>query len=128
MYEVRNDETTRTIYVRMSGLLREEEMSAWAQEYRRVTDAYEGGRHLVLADMRGMLASSEAVAEMMRDAIAYARKRGVTCCAHLSDSAIQRLQAARIAREASEGDDVTVNVVSLEEANRVLDEARRRLP
>jgi len=37
---------------------------------------------------------------------------------------VKKLQAARLAREHSPDDDVTVNVVSLEEANKVLEEAR----
>lgn len=102
-------------------------MREWAEAYRNATDTYEGGDHLVLADMRGMKPASEDTAEVMQDAIAYARSRGVACCAHISDSTISRLQTARIAREASEHDDVTVDVVSIEEAHRVLDEARQTI-
>lgn len=127
MHETRNDTGKRTIYVRLSGFIREDEMSEWAQDYKAATDSYRGGEHLVLADMRGMKPTNETAAEIMREAIAYARARGVACCAHLSDSTISRLQTRRLAREASEHDDVTVDVVSLEEADAVLDEAREKL-
>lgn len=102
-------------------------MREWAQNYKDATDSYEGGDHLVLADMRGMKPTNEKAAEIMGEAIAYARARGVAACAHLSDSTISRLQTRRLAREAVEDDDVTVDVVSIDEAHKVLDEARDRL-
>ncbi len=107
--------------------MRENEMKEWADAYIAATDAYAGGPHLVLADMRGLKPAGPESAEIMGNAIAYARTRGVACCAHLSDSTIQRLQTARLAREASPHDDVTTDVVSPEEAERVLEEARVRL-
>lgn len=127
MWEVKNDPEKRTIYVRMSGFMREDEMKEWAEAYKAATDSYGGGKHLVLADMRGLKPATPEVAEIMGEAIGYARSRGVACCAHLSDSSIQRLQTARLAREASPHDDVTTDVVSPEEAERVLEEARARL-
>ncbi len=102
-------------------------MKEWAEAYKAATDSYGGGKHLVLADMRGLKPATPEVAEIMGEAIGYARSRGVACCAHLSDSSIQRLQTARLAREASPHDDVTTDVVSPEEAERVLEEARARL-
>ena len=127
MWEVKNDPEKRTIYVRMSGFMREDEMKEWAEAYKAATDTYKGEKHLVLADMRGLKPAGPEAAEIMGQAIGYARARGVACCAHLSDSTIARLQAARLAREAAVGDDVTTDVVSLEEAERVLAEARSRL-
>ncbi len=124
---MKNDPEERTIYVRMSGFMREDEMKEWAEAYIAATDTYQGGKHLVLADMRGLKPAGPEAAEIMGRAIGYARARGVACCAHISDSTIARLQAARLAREAAAGDDVTTDVVSLEEAERVLEEARARL-
>jgi hypothetical protein len=49
------------------------------------------------------------------------------CCAHVSDVTVTRLQAGRIARQASEGDDVTIDCVSIEEAERALRERRLEL-
>jgi hypothetical protein len=79
--------------------------------------------HIVLADMRGLRTLKKEVAECMGEAIGYARTRGVIRCTHLSDETVQRLQAHRIARESSAGNDVTVDVQSLEEAHAVCQEA-----
>jgi len=126
-FNLRNVSSERTIYIRMEGFFEEKEMRAFVDAYRKATDSYEGQPHLVLADMRGMQIASLEVSKLFGDAIGYARERGVACCAHLSSSTVQKLQAARLAREHSPGDDVTVNVVSPEEAHKVLEEARRRL-
>lgn len=127
MYEVDNDVEKRTIRLRMSGFMREDEMREWAEAYIAATDSYGGGKHLVLADMRGLKPADPKAAEIMGKAIGEARAKGVARCAHISDSTIARLQAARLAREASPGDDVTIDVVSLDEAEQVLDEARAKL-
>lgn len=126
-FSVRNEASERTIYIRMEGFFEETEMRNFVNAYREATDSYGGQPHLVLADMRGMRIASLAVSQLFGDGIGYARERGVVCCAHLSSSTVQKLQAARLAREHSPGDDVTVNVVSPEEAHKVLDEVRRRL-
>lgn len=127
-YSVRNDPAKRTIYIRMAGFLEEPQLRKLVELYREATASYRGQAHLVLADMRGMQIASMEMARLFGDAIGEARKLGVACCAHLSTSTVQKLQAARLAREHSPGDDVTVNVVSLEEAEKVLEEARLRLP
>lgn len=101
-------------------------MQEWAEVYLAATRSYGGGNHLVLADMRGLKPADPAAAEVMGSAIGYARAHGVACCAHISDSTVARLQARRLAREASPEDDVTIDVVSLEEAEQVLEEARAR--
>jgi len=123
-YSVRNDPSQRTIFIRMEGVFDEKQMRQLAQLYLEATAYYKGGQHLVLADMRGMHIASLEVAKILGEAIGEARKMGVACCAHVSSSTVQKLQAARLAREHSPDDDVTVNVVSLEEANKVLEEAR----
>lgn len=128
VFTVTNDRARRTIAIRMSGYLNEQHMSMFAAAYKEATDSYGGQPHLVLADMRGMTVAALSAAKILGDVIGYARARGVLCCAHLSDSILQKLQANRVARECSPGDDVTVNVVSLEEAERVLTEAQARLP
>jgi hypothetical protein len=46
---------------------------------------------------------------------------------HLSDDSVARLQAARLARQASPYDDSTFDVVSLDEAEKVLTELRLKL-
>lgn len=128
VFTVKNHQARRTIVIRMSGYLDEQHMTTFAKAYKDATDTYGGQPHLVLADMRGMTVTAVSAAKILGDAIGYARARGVFCCAHLSDSTLQKLQANRMARESSPGDDVTVNVVSTEEAERVLSEARARLP
>ena len=124
---VRNEPSKRTIFVTMQGVFGGEDMEEWARSYRQATDFYGGRSHMVVADMRGMKATRPSVAEILGEEIGYARKRGVVLCAHLSDDTVQRCQVARVARQYSPRDDVTVDVSSFEEAERVCDEVRDRL-
>ncbi|MDY7225621.1 hypothetical protein [Hyalangium rubrum] len=126
-YTVKNEPSERTIYIRMEGFFEEEEMRKFSKVALEATDTYGGQPHLVLADMRGMQIASIEVSKLFGEYIGSARQKGVACCAHLSTSTVQKLQAARLARENSPGDDVTVNVVSIEEAHKLFGEARRRL-
>jgi hypothetical protein len=123
-FSVKNEPSERTIYVRMAGFFEESEMKQLIQLYLEATASYEGKPHVVLADMRELQISSLDVSKLLGEAIGKARQQGVTCCAHLTSSTVVKMQMARLAREHSQGDDVTVNVGSLEEANKVLSEAR----
>lgn len=123
-FSVKNEPSERTIYVRMAGFFEESEMKQFIQLYFEATASYEGKPHVVLADMRELQISSLDVSKLLGDAIGKARQQGVTCCAHLTSSTVVKMQMARLAREHSPGDDVTVNVGSLDEANKVLAEAR----
>lgn len=127
-FEVSVDLGKRTLFTRMTGLFSEADMTAWAETYRRDgTDRFKGRPHMVLADMRGMKTVHPSIAAILGAEIGHARQNGVVLCAHLSDDTVQRLQAKRVARANVEGDDVTVDVASVEEAHRVIDEARARL-
>ena len=128
MIAIQDDRAKRTVRITMTGFIKLEEMQAAAVQMKGLTDAYEGSPHLCLADMRGLKPSSPDVAGAMGEAIAYARQHGVVHCAHLSDSSTVMLQAARLVREVVPGDPGITNVVSLEEAELVLDEVRRKLP
>jgi hypothetical protein len=123
-YSVKNEPSERTIYLRMEGFFEEAEMKEFVRLLHEATGSYGGQPHLVLADMRGMQISSLDVSKILGDAIGEGRQRGVTCCAHLTSSTVLKMQMARLAREHSHGDDVTVNVGTLEEAQKVLAEAR----
>jgi hypothetical protein len=90
------------------------------QDAKYVTDAFKGQAHIVLADLRGMGVVTEETGRIMGDVMRYGREHGTYCCVHLSDSSIFRLQTSRLAREVSPEDKVTVNVVSLDEAERVI--------
>jgi hypothetical protein len=126
--ELRVDLVGRTVYVRMHGIFNEEDMKEWSKHYReKATKAFRGIKHMVIADMRGMRPSALHVAKIMGDEIGYARLHGVVLCAHMSDHTVLRLQAARVARQNSPDDDVTVDVTSLEEAHAVIEEGRARL-
>lgn len=127
MIGVTNHPLRRTIVVRLTGVISAPEMHEFATRYRAATDTYHGEPHLVLADMRGMKTNAPATVNILQSSIAYARSCGVHCCAHISDDTVARLQMARIAREATPGDDVTIDVVSLEEAEVVLQEKRFEL-
>lgn len=126
-FSVKNDLAERTVYIRMEGFFEEQQMKEFARAALTATESYGGKPHLVLADMRGMQIASIEVSRLFGEYIGSARAKGVACCAHLSTSTVQKLQAARLARENSPGDDVTVNVVSVEEAHKLFSEVRRRL-
>lgn len=123
-FSVRNETSERTIYLRMAGFFEESEMKEFIRLYLEATESYGGRPHLVLADMRELQISSLDVSKLLGEAIGKARQRGVTCCAHLTSATVVKMQMARLAREHASGDDVTVNVGSLEEARKVLAEAR----
>lgn len=127
MFEVKNDIADRTIRIRVSGVIREADLREASEELRRITDRYNGSEHMLIADMRGLVPMSPECAALMGETIEYQRRRGVVLCAHLSDSSIIRLQAKRLAREAWSDDRMTIDVVSLEEAEKVLSEHRPTL-
>ncbi|HEX3777361.1 MAG TPA: hypothetical protein VHV51_22965 [Polyangiaceae bacterium] len=120
-FEIKNDDVRRVVYVRMTGTFDEAAMHAWARAYRaQGTALHAGKRHMVIADMRGMKTMHPSLAAIMGAEIGYARRHGVVLCAHVSDNTVQGLQAARVARQNSASDDVTVDVDSLDEAERVV--------
>ena len=123
-YSVKNETGEKTLHLRMEGFFEESEMKDFVRLVLEASASYGGQPHLVLADMRGLQISSLDVAKLLGEAIGKARQQGVTCCAHLTSATVVKMQMARLAREHSQGDDVTVNVGSLEEANKVLAEAR----
>ena len=126
-FEVVVDLANRTLSTRMTGLFSEADMIAWAKEYREGTDKFQDRKHMVVADMRGMKTVHPSIANIMGAEIGYAREHGVVLCAHLSDDTVQRLQARRVARQNSPADNVTVDVSTLQEARKVVDEARDRI-
>ena len=126
-FEVVLDLANRTLYTRMTGLFSEADMQGWAKQYHEATDKFQGRRHMVIADMRGMKTVHPSIANIMGVEIGYARDNGVVLCAHLSDDTVQRLQARRVARQNSLTDNVTVDVNSIHEARKVVEEARGRI-
>ena len=120
-FEINVDMLKRVVYLRMRGVFDELTMREWCRLYRsRGTDRFKGKNHMVVADMRGMKTLHPSIAALMGEEIGYARRNGVVLCAHVSDDTVQRLQAARIARQNSPGDDITIDVDSPEEAERVV--------
>jgi hypothetical protein len=126
-FEISDVAEERTLHVRMIGQFDLRTMHDFAREYWRVSRVYAGKPHMVLADMRGSQPASPEVAAVLGETIEFSRQNGVVCCAHLSDDTVQRLQAARLARQIALYSDITFDVVSLEEAERVLAEKRQRL-
>ena len=103
-------------------------MERWARAYRiQATTPYSGERHMVFANMLGMKTVHPSIAQIMGEEIGHARRNGVALCVHLSDDTVQRLQAARIARQNSVHDDVTVDVDSVEEGRRVIAICSKRM-
>jgi hypothetical protein len=111
----------------MTGEFDAQTMTRFAKDYRAVSEKYAGQAHFILADMRGTAPIAPSVANIFGEVIAWSRSHGVVCCVHCSDDTVQRLQAARLGRMSSPHDDLTVDVVSLEEGERVLAEARAEL-
>jgi len=127
MYEVTVNRGRRLITFRAQGNLSLSDMKQVLDDAKWATDAFRGEAHIVLADMRGLPALTEDKAAVFGEIIKYGRARGTACCVHLSDSSIARLQQSRLAREASPYDDVTINVVSLDEADKVINEKQATL-
>jgi hypothetical protein len=125
-YSIRNVAYERTIYIRMTGRFDFGLMQAFAAEYRQATDSYQGGDHLVLADMRGLAPLLPEVGHVFGAAVGYARAHGVVCCAHISDDATQKWQAARLARQDKPANDVTMNFASMDEALGALETIRKQ--
>lgn len=126
MFDIQNDKAKRTIYVRMSGFMRQDEVKRCTEAFKAATDSYNGAQHLCLADMRGLKALEPESAAVLMEAIGYQRRNGVVLCAHVSDSTIARLQMQKVARSASLDDKQTIDCVSPEEAEQVLLDARTR--
>jgi hypothetical protein len=127
-YDIKNELGRRIVRARMSGTFDEKGMRAWCVDYReRATKPYKGKRHMVIADMRGMKTVHPSIAALMGEEIGYARMNGVVLCAHISDDTVQRLQAARVARQNSANDDATIDVATIEEAERVVENYQRFL-
>ncbi len=115
------------ITFRASGNLSLAEMKQIYEEAKWSTDVFKSEPHMVLADMRGLPPLTDDKAKILADIIKYGRDHGTICCVHLSDSSIARLQQARLAREASPYDDITVNVVSTEEAEKMILEKQAKV-
>jgi hypothetical protein len=126
-FEIVPTAAERTIRLRLSGDFDVVTMKQFLEDYKRVSQPLAGSPHLILADLRGMNPTSPEVAAILGQAIEYSRAAGVVCCAHLSDDTVTQLQAARLGRKSSPQSDVTVDVASREEAERLLDEVRARL-
>ncbi len=126
-WNVRIDKVNRTVFCAMSGIFDEESMRKAGQEIRQATVGFRGQEHVYLADMRGMKAAKAPVAALLGEAIGWTRKHGVVFCAHVSDDTVQRLQALRVARQSTAGDDITVDCASYPEAERVVREASDKL-
>jgi hypothetical protein len=122
-----NHPQLRTIRFVASGILTEEDVQKAADDARAMTTAYAGKKHMVLADLRGLKPASPKVAQKLGELIAYQRANGVSLCVHLSDETVTRLQVDRLSRQASPHDKMTFDVVSIEEAEAVLSEARLKL-
>ncbi len=122
-----NHPKLRTIRFVASGTLTDDDLETIGREGMALSDSYRGKKHLVLADMRGLKPSTPRVAEKLGELIVYQRSHGVSLCVHLSDESVTRLQMDRLSRKASPHDSATVDVVSLDEAEKVLSEARLKL-
>lgn len=126
-YNVRYLRDRRRIDLRASGVFLVPVMQRFCQEYRAVTGALGGEKHIVIADLRGLRPLSQTVAEVLQDTLDWARKNGVWCWAHVSDQPVAGLQVARLARGQRNEDDVTVECGSLDEAVWVANEKLREL-
>jgi hypothetical protein len=127
MFKVEVDRRRRVVTFRASGTLQAEELQRAVEQARTAIKVLHPGQHIVLADLRGMAVMSPEAGEIFGRLIRFGRENGTALCVHLSDSSIARMQAARLAREVSPQDEITVNVVSIEEGERVIEERFREL-
>jgi hypothetical protein len=117
------DPSRRIVRVRMNGYFQKEDILAWARAHRAATGHFRPQPYIVLADMRGLRPLPPDAAALMGEEVAFDRAHGCACCVHISDHTVQRLQIARLARQVSPDDQITIDVESDEEAERVMDAA-----
>ncbi|HEX7665941.1 MAG TPA: hypothetical protein VF407_15545, partial [Polyangiaceae bacterium] len=98
-------------------------LRAGMHEMAVAAGSYKGAPFAMIADMRDLVPLSPKAAAVLGEAIAFGRKAGVVVCAHLSSSGIIRLQANRVAREATPGQAGNYDVVSMDEAWKLTGEA-----
>jgi hypothetical protein len=127
MYSVKNQPTRKTVVVRLSGIIEDPEMRAFAAEAHAATDAYKNAPHFVLADARGLKTCAASTATILKEVIAYGRAHGVLACVHVTDESVTKLQLGRLARQGAPTDAVTIEVATIEEAESVLGEKRFEL-
>ncbi len=127
MFNVQVDRLNRTVRFRATGRLTLEDLQRIKKEAHAAYDQFRGAEHLVLADMRGMSPLAQEAAQIFGEVIRYGREHGTVCCVHLSDSSIARLQANRLAREASPVDEITIDVDSPDEAEKLIKEKQTKL-
>lgn len=126
-FEVSTSLQRRVLRVRLSGVFSAEQMQALAAAMSQATDQFRGAKHMVISDLRGLKPLHPHIARILAEIIAHGRKNGCVLCVHLSDPTVERLQSHRLERENSPADDITVEVSSDTEAERVTSEARSRL-
>ncbi|HUK66192.1 MAG TPA: hypothetical protein VLV17_05145 [Anaeromyxobacteraceae bacterium] len=126
-FEVSASLQRRVLRVRLSGSLSAEHLQALAASLSQAAAQFQGKRYMVVADTRGLKPLHPHLAKILCELIGRGRKSGCALCVHLSDLTVARLSAQRLARENSAEDDITVDVSSDAEAERVVDEARCRL-
>jgi hypothetical protein len=122
MINVELDYSRKVLTFRATGVVTVAELQRTLVQVKTVLAPLRGAEHIVLADVRGLAPMSPEASELFGAVIRYGREHGTALCVHLSDSSIAKLQTARLAREASPQDQITVNVVSLKEAEKVINE------
>ena len=126
-FSVRYLRERRRIDLRLSGVFDLRPMRRFCQEYRAVTALLRGEQHIVIADLRGLRPLAPAVAEHLAETLVWAREHGVCCQAHVADDLVSGMQLARLARGRSDGEDITVDCESLDDAVLVANEKLREL-
>jgi hypothetical protein len=127
MLGISNKKSVKTVYFRAEGRVDEAALREILTKAVEVIDSYHDEKHLILADLRGLKPLAPKAAAVLGELIGYGRQHGSAYCVHLSDDTVARLQARRVAREVSAQDDGTIDVASLEEAEKVLAELRLKL-
>jgi len=113
---IENFPQKKVVVVRMNGVVSLSDLRSGMHEMAIAAASYKGAPFGMIADMRDLVPLSPEAAAVLGEAIAFGRKAGVAVCAHLSSSGIIRLQANRVAREATPGQAGNYDVVSMDEA------------
>lgn len=99
MFKVTVDDAEAIVEFVLDGLIKKEEMEAFATELRNATVGLAGREIKIKADVRTFQPASPEVAEMIRGVQEFGLRSGVKRVAEVVESQIVALQLNRVARQ-----------------------------
>ncbi len=98
-FEVSSMLANNIVRVRVWGLWDETDAKAYWEKFQSVAQRYVGKKWYVLADITDFPPQKPEVHAYVERTMAYARKNGLVRAANLVDSALSRMQVARLSSE-----------------------------